>query len=223
MSWPTTGPRRISVNSFGFGGTNAHIILDDAHHYLQAHHIQGNHCTFPYPLPVSEGHSIKSDKSGNRALTLDVDREAASSECAQLLVWSAADKKALNRTIKHYTPYYREQILGDQTMLEKLAFTLSARRSNLLWRSFSVVDPTQENEKMADLPVSQPYKSSRTGLCYVFTGQGADYAKMGMELLKYPVFREMIQRMHNVFAQLGCPWSLLGTQSVSISLNICID
>ena len=33
--WPTTGMRRISVNSFGFGGTNAHAVLDDAHHYLK--------------------------------------------------------------------------------------------------------------------------------------------------------------------------------------------
>lgn len=40
--WPATegGLRRMSINSFGFGGTNAHMVLDDAQHYLEAHHNQ---------------------------------------------------------------------------------------------------------------------------------------------------------------------------------------
>ncbi|EPE26975.1 Thiolase-like protein [Glarea lozoyensis ATCC 20868] len=43
--WPSVGLRRISVNSFGFGGTNAHVILDDAYHYLLSHSLTGNHST----------------------------------------------------------------------------------------------------------------------------------------------------------------------------------
>jgi acyl transferase domain-containing protein len=35
-AWPSNGIRRISVNSFGMGGPNAHIILDDALSYLTA-------------------------------------------------------------------------------------------------------------------------------------------------------------------------------------------
>ncbi|KAJ3942859.1 uncharacterized protein N0V96_007088 [Colletotrichum fioriniae] len=35
MAWPSQGQRRISVNSFGFGGANAHVILDDAYNYLR--------------------------------------------------------------------------------------------------------------------------------------------------------------------------------------------
>lgn len=30
IPWPCDGVRRVSVNSFGFGGTNAHVVLDDA-------------------------------------------------------------------------------------------------------------------------------------------------------------------------------------------------
>ncbi|KAH8201910.1 hypothetical protein TruAng_003902 [Truncatella angustata] len=45
MDWPSSGCRRISVNSFGFGGANAHVILDDAHHYTQAHALKGKHST----------------------------------------------------------------------------------------------------------------------------------------------------------------------------------
>ncbi|KAL8696122.1 MAG: hypothetical protein Q9224_002961, partial [Gallowayella concinna] len=43
--WPTSGVRRISVNSFGYGGTNAHAVLDDARSYLQTRGLEGNHYT----------------------------------------------------------------------------------------------------------------------------------------------------------------------------------
>lgn len=45
ISWPTKGLRRISVNSFGSGGSNNHIIFDDAYHSLQALGTEGNQCT----------------------------------------------------------------------------------------------------------------------------------------------------------------------------------
>ncbi|KAJ5546921.1 Acyl transferase/acyl hydrolase/lysophospholipase [Penicillium frequentans] len=43
--WPSEGLRRISVNSFGIGGTNAHCVLDDAHHYLQSRLLDAKHRT----------------------------------------------------------------------------------------------------------------------------------------------------------------------------------
>jgi acyl transferase domain-containing protein len=45
LPWPNDGLRRASVNSFGFGGTNTHVVLDDAHHALQAFHLVGKHNT----------------------------------------------------------------------------------------------------------------------------------------------------------------------------------
>ncbi|KAJ6103160.1 hypothetical protein N7486_005587 [Penicillium sp. IBT 16267x] len=43
--WPSEGLRRISVNSFGIGGTNAHCVLDDAYHYLHSRLLDATHRT----------------------------------------------------------------------------------------------------------------------------------------------------------------------------------
>ncbi|KAJ5770651.1 uncharacterized protein N7511_002702 [Penicillium nucicola] len=47
IPWPSQGLRRVSVNSFGIGGTNAHCILDDAYNYLNDRRLTGAHCTAP--------------------------------------------------------------------------------------------------------------------------------------------------------------------------------
>ncbi|KGO73861.1 Acyl transferase/acyl hydrolase/lysophospholipase [Penicillium italicum] len=45
LPWPSPGLRRVSVNSFGIGGTNAHCILDDAYHYLNDRRLTCDHRT----------------------------------------------------------------------------------------------------------------------------------------------------------------------------------
>ncbi|ROW10959.1 hypothetical protein VMCG_00852 [Cytospora schulzeri] len=47
IAWPVADVRRACVNSFGFGGTNAVAILDDAYNYLRLRGIKGNHRTHP--------------------------------------------------------------------------------------------------------------------------------------------------------------------------------
>jgi hypothetical protein len=45
VKWPSSGVRRASVNSFGYGGTNAHVVIDDALSFLQERRLTANHCT----------------------------------------------------------------------------------------------------------------------------------------------------------------------------------
>ncbi|CAG9992168.1 unnamed protein product, partial [Clonostachys byssicola] len=57
VPWPTKGLRRASVQSFGLGGSNSHVILDDAHNFLQQRGLWGHHNTIPAP-PALESTSI---------------------------------------------------------------------------------------------------------------------------------------------------------------------
>jgi acyl transferase domain-containing protein len=54
--WPSEGLRRASVNSFGFGGSNTHCIVEDALHFLQSRSLPGKHSTVESPkLPSGVG------------------------------------------------------------------------------------------------------------------------------------------------------------------------
>jgi acyl transferase domain-containing protein len=53
IPWPTTGIRRVSINSFGFGGSNTHVILEDALHYLKGRGLSGYHRTAVVPAPTA--------------------------------------------------------------------------------------------------------------------------------------------------------------------------
>ncbi|VUC33991.1 unnamed protein product [Clonostachys rosea] len=57
VPWPMKGLRRASVQSFGLGGSNSHVILDDAYNFLQQRGLSGHHNTIPVP-PVLKSLSI---------------------------------------------------------------------------------------------------------------------------------------------------------------------
>lgn len=235
--WPTPGLRRVSVNSFGFGGSNTHAVLDDALHYLQDRGLVGYHCTMPVPGDTTDNPLVNGDGAVNvKRITQSVngdvkDRQIPESTANNLvnepsdirpqaesiikppkvLVWTAADEKAVKRTVDVYQTYYHDKVAGNPTNLDRLAYTLSEHRSRMLWRTFSVVADGPENQAGQSLSPSKPIRSStEAGLAFVFTGQGAQYADMGWDLVRYPVFAETLRRIDEIYKSLGCTWSIFG-------------
>ncbi|KAJ4371953.1 hypothetical protein N0V83_003726 [Neocucurbitaria cava] len=185
--FPSKGVRRISINSFGYGGTNAHAILDDATSYLQGRGIS--------PIP----HVVSNDAPKPR-----------------LFVLSSQDREGLKRVKEPLAKYAKDKSasLGKKQTdlsLSQLAFTLGDRRSRLQWKTYAVASSLDQfAERVIDdenpALVAQSSRQPRIG--FVFTGQGAQWPKMGMELMAYPVFRDRVAEADRYLQEVcGCSWS----------------
>lgn len=136
----------------------------------------------------------------------------------ELLVWSARDESTLTTMLQDQEQYFTANIHGPGHRLNQLAYTLAARRSVMNWRSFAVVGADEVAEGPAKIRPSKGVRVSREkGIAFVFTGQGAQYKRMGLELLQYPVFKSSLARADDVFFALGSKWSVTGK---SCSLNL---
>ncbi|KAK3382595.1 fatty acid synthase S-acetyltransferase [Lasiosphaeria ovina] len=259
-AWPCEGLRRVSVNSFGFGGTNTHVVMDDALYYLEERGLAGNHNTTAHPIAetAANGYAASNGNGTNNNGTNGTHRKAAnginginsingsngingsvdvngtkgtngtngshktnghtsislSDDSPRLLVWTAADEKAVERMTKQYTAFIASTINTSTSTakLDQLAYTLAARRSRMLWREFALVRSSSAQPPS----VATSKKPTRSfggsgdggGVAFVFTGQGAQYVGMGAGLLQYPVFRETLYAVDGVYRELGCGWSV---------------
>lgn len=195
------------------GGANAHIILDDAYHFLKEHRLSGfHHCDIG-----STGHAVGIVDS-HTATNGYVDYKAAANGISvgqpppRLLIWSAADVGAITRMSQAYQNYYQAQVGNDHRKLDQLAYTLVRRRSTMPWRTFAVAGGVDVNSGRSPLTFAPPVRASpeKASIGLIFTGQGAQYAEMGLQLLQFPVFESSLQLSNVIFADLGAEWSVLG-------------
>ncbi|KAI8633359.1 putative polyketide synthase [Xylariaceae sp. FL1651] len=206
--WPSNGLRRASVNSFGYGGANCHIILDDAYHYLCLRSLVGRHCT-EISVPSINGVAGPKYTPLNGAV-----QAVETSQPPKLLVWTSADENGLSRIAKQYRAIDHHKLLhplGWKRWLGDLAYTLEIHRTHLPWRSFALVQSPidlQNVESRMSVPVRvDAEKPPRIG--FVFSGQGAQWAGMGRELIHYSSFNADLLRADKFLRSLGCGWSVV--------------
>lgn len=212
--WPTgpEGVRRASVNNFGYGGTNAHVIMESADSWQ------------PEPAPPP---STVVSKDDSKRLTNKV------------LLLSARSEKACQSMVANLKTYLesRKTIKNAEALLENVAYTLSQHRSVFPWIAAHRISLTHGLDQVISDPYSSHFRPVRTSrqprIGMVFTGQGAQWHAMGRELISsYPTFRLSLKEADQYLRQLGADWSLMEelhrdststkVSDVSMSIPICV-
>lgn len=193
--------RRASVNSFGFGGSNAHVVLEEAKSW-------------------AESASVSSFKTSNELDDFFAEGDATS-DALIVLVCSANDEDSLS----NYVEALRRHLLYPAVRidLQDLAFTLSERRTHHLHRGFIVTNKAIFDSR-ALIVGKKSAEPPRIG--FVFTGQGSQWPRMANLLVQYfPLAKQLLRHLDSVLQQCLLPpsWSLIGTFPLLITEVFVID
>lgn len=145
---------------------------------------------------------------------VDVGELAETPRPARLFVLSAYDQDGISRVRDSYDGYlsarsgHAANEAKEAEFLRDLSHTLAAKRTHHAWRAFAVADSSAAmRHGLKELPTPTRIKSEPR-LAWVFTGQGAQWPAMGIELMAYHVFQESILAADRYLNSLGCPWSV---------------
>ena len=218
IPWPADGLRRASINSFGYGGSNAHCILDDAYHYLKEHGLRGNHSS----VKVSPLRSSESDDGIDSGLGSETSSPAersvdyfpfATNEHPRLFLLSAHEQSVLQNLAKTYGEYAsnipKKDLTAEDKHLANLAYTLGGRRTALPWRIPVVASSKSDLSSALTLKLKGNRAGKPPKIAFVFTGQGAQWHAMGRELLAYDVFASTVKEADEYLKSLGADWSVM--------------
>ncbi|MFQ5626376.1 MAG: type I polyketide synthase, partial [Methyloligellaceae bacterium] len=166
--WPDRGlPRRAGVSSFGIGGTNAHVVLEEAVASCKSQVASGQ---------VAGGHEH-------------------SSRSHEILLLSAKTESALETATANLAAHLQahpEQDLADVAWTLQVGRKAFAHRRALVCssREEAIVALESLDRKRVRTAFQPP---TNRPIAFMFTGQGAQYVDMAKELYEVePMFREQV-------------------------------
>lgn len=189
--WPLDRLKRVSINSFGYGGANGHCVLDDVSVALPGYTRDRSQKLHDSPHRQNDaqtdgsfGQHVKAPRGTRRMVVLP---------------FSAKEGNALQANMRAISNDMSRFDLAD------LTYTLSARRSSFKQRTYRIVDNRQLDLTMGTgiANPSKPIAGRQPRIGLVFTGQGAQWEGMGTDLLEYAVFRKSIADQDTTLASLS--------------------
>ncbi len=212
--WPAgDGPALAGVNAFGFGGTNAHVVLEEAPQEF---------CTRGLLPPIGSATAgpIGSATAGPIAGRSRLLQQTCDS---RLIPLSARGPEALRAAARSWEVF----VAGcpDDVSLDEIAANAAHRRTHHDHRLAIVAGSKAElAERLAAFAEGRPApgvidgrapSDRRPRLAFVCSGQGPQWWAMGRRLLgTEPTFRGAIERCDAIVSRLG-DWSLLDELTAS--------
>ena len=187
IKWPSVPLRRASVNSFGYGGSNAHVIVDETSALIE---------------------SYRSRHVSSYGVDSDYFFAEEDTQRPRVLLFSANDDISLKSYIKSIVRHLINPRVCIK--LHDLAYTLSERRTRHFRRAYVVAKDLDFNENSFQLGRITP---NAPDIGFVFTGQGAQWSQMGKGFIEtFPIARLLLKSLDNVLQGISNPpnWSLLG-------------
>lgn len=183
-AWPDPErPAIAGVNSFGFGGTNAHVILQEAPRNAVRGEPGGKAESAVFlPISAKSAGALRELVARYRALLASEDAPSLNDVC-----FSASLRRG------HYSHGKLFACRSRQELLEQVDDFLAG-----------------ENESPEPRSVKGTKKAqAKKGVAFVFTGMGPQWWGMGQSLLKQePVFQKAVEEVDELFRQYA-GWSLL--------------
>ncbi|WP_406327573.1 type I polyketide synthase [Streptomyces sp. NBC_00203] len=177
--WPGTGgPRRAGVSGYGYGGTIAHVVLEQAP-------------DAGLPDPGRDDESAADRDTGPAVYPLSGASDAAVREYAGRLAQRLDDAPAATAEVGGTLARRRSH-------LSHRAAVVAADRTQLAHqlREFA------QTGSAPGLSTGSVLPAAGRGLVWVFSGHGSQWTGMGRELLAdEPVFAEVIDRLEPVFLE----------------------
>lgn len=235
------GAVRVSLNSFGYGGTNCHVILESLEQYKKTgsrylltngvnnhkangvngtngvKHVNGiNHTIGTNGANGVNGHHA-TDLNGVNGHEAGATNGVSSPEQLPLVFPLSASSEVTLEAMPAAISKWLAAGKKSESDLRQLSYTLSCRRSLLKWRKAFVASDVEQLQGMLDEPkVSKTRAAPAAKIAFVFTGQGAQWARMGCDLVaSSEVFRRSVEASSRVLRSLGCEWDLLEELSKS--------
>ncbi|CAG7931685.1 unnamed protein product [Penicillium olsonii] len=128
----------------------------------------------------------------------------------RIFALSAFDPKAGEAWAAQLVDYVQQrEDTEEEEFLDSLSFTLSNRRTTHSWKAAIAAESRQD--LISQLKGSQFVNiTPKTKLGLVFTGQGAQWCGMGLELIDaFPKFRESLEECESALIRLGAPFGVL--------------
>lgn len=180
IPWPSHLPKRASINSFGFGGSNAHAIIESASEYLGSIAKLPSESIEQFPQVVVFS---TYDKAG-------IDRTAIKWTLFLQTTLDAGQDESL-KSIAHTMGNRRSK-------LPFRSFAVAASTSKLC---------EELRKGLPEFPRAS--RSTNSNLAFIFTGQGAQWAGMAQSLFKIPLFAQSMTRSQEILSSIGCTWNLI--------------